>query len=93
MPQAHTCVQQLTVALTVGLQAALPVLVAALLAGLAVSLVQTLIGYGDAAIGLAFRVAGVAVALAVAGGWTAKVVLAYWHWAWSGLPTLPGGGP
>ncbi len=93
MAEAQSWLGYFAAALLVGLQAALPVLVAVALAGLAASFLQTMIGYGDAALGQAFRVGAAAVALALFGGWTAAVVLAYWRWAWEGVPGLMGGAP
>jgi type III secretory pathway component EscS len=68
-------------ALLYGLQAALPALIFVALAGLLASFLQTLIGYGDVALGLSLRLVGVILALVFFGGWMATTVLAYWHWA------------
>lgn len=79
-------------ALLYGLQAALPALILLAVAGLLASLVQTLIGYGDVAIGLSLRVVGVVVAIVFFGAWTSTTVLAYWHWADHELLRVVSGG-
>jgi type III secretory pathway component EscS len=85
--------QHFSAALLLGLQAALPVVVLVAGAGLLASFVQSMIGYGDVAVGLGFRLLAAAVGLAVFGSWMAGLVLAYWQWLWGHIPMLVGGSP
>ena len=79
-------------ALLYGLQAALPALILVALAGLLAALLQTFLGYGDPALGLTLRVAGVVLALVFFGGWMVATVLAYWHWSGQQLVRVVSGG-
>lgn len=79
-------------ALYLGLQMALPALLLATAGGLAASFLQTLIGYGDAAIGFALRAVGVAAGLLLFGGWLASGLGEYWHAVGRQLTQLLGSG-
>ncbi len=85
--------EQFATALIVGLRAAMPVLVLVAGAALAASVVQALVGFGDPAIGLAFRLIGATAGLAVFGHWTVQAVLDYWRAAWDVAANVLGGGP
>ena len=79
-------------ALLYGLQAALPALILVALAGLLAAFLQTVIGYGDVALGVTLRLAGVVLAIVFFGGWMSATVLAYWHWAGHELVRVVSGG-
>lgn len=79
-------------ALYLGLQLALPAFLLATAGGLAASFLQTLVGYGDAAIGFALRAAGVVVGLVLFGGWLASALGEYWHAVGRQLTQLLGSG-
>lgn len=79
-------------ALLLGLKLALPALVLVVAAGLAASFVQTMIGYGDAAVGFGMRVAGAVAGLVLFGGWIAATMVAYWGTVGQHAARLLGGG-
>jgi flagellar biosynthesis protein FliQ len=80
-------------ALCLGLRIALPAVLLITAGGLAASLLQTLIGYGDAAIAFALRAVGAVAGLVVFGGWLAGVLGEYWQVVGRQLTQLLGSGP
>lgn len=79
-------------ALYLGLRVALPVVLLIAAGGLAASFLQTLIGYGDAAVGFALRAVGVVAGALLFSGWIAGAVGGYWQAVGRQLTQLLGSG-